>query len=65
LLLGGLYVGMQWLGWSAALSIITFGLIVIVVMCGVRLWYARNLRDHPTVMAHLLRLAREHETYPQ
>jgi MFS family permease len=65
LLLGGLYVGMQWLGWSAALSIISFGLIVIVVMSGVRLWYARNLRDHPTVMAHLLRLAREHETYPQ
>jgi MFS family permease len=64
LLLGGLYVGMQWLGWSAALSIISFGLIVIVVMASVRLWYARNLRDHPAIMTLLLRQAREHETYP-
>ena len=64
LLLGGLYVGMQWLGWSAALSIISFGLIVVVVMTAVRLWYARNLRQHPQVMAHLLQQAREHETHP-
>ena len=64
LLLGGLYVGMQWLGWSAALSIISFGLIVIVVMLVVRRWYARNLRQHPQIMAHLLQQAREHETHP-
>ena len=64
LLLGGLYVGMQWLGWSAALSIISFGLIVIAVMLAVRLWYARNLRQHPQLMAHLLLQAREHETHP-
>ena len=64
LLLGGLYVGMQWLGWSAALSIISFGLIVVVVMTAVRLWYARNLRQHPQIMAHLLQQAREHETHP-
>ncbi len=63
LLLGGLYVGMQWLGWSAAVSIISFGLIVIVVMLGVRLWYARNLREHPQIMAHLLSQAREHDTH--
>ena len=64
LLLGGLYVGMQWLGWSAAASIISFGLLVIVVMLGVRLWYARNLRQHPKIMAHLLQQAREHEIHP-
>ncbi len=63
LLLGGLYVGMQWLGWSAAVSIISFGLLVIVVMLLVRAWYARNLREHPQIMAHLLRQAREHETH--
>ena len=64
LLLGGLYVGMQGLGMSAIASIIIFGLIVIVVMLGVRAWYERNLRQHPKVMAHLLRLARESEADP-
>ena len=63
LLLGGLYVGMQGLGWSAAAAITTFGLIVIAVMLAVRTWYARNMRQHPQIMAHLLNQAREHDTH--
>ena len=63
LLLGGLYVGMQGLGWSAAVAITTFGLIVIAVMVAVRTWYARNMRQHPQIMAHLLNQAREHDTH--
>ena len=39
------------------------GLIVIAVMLAVRTWYARNMRQHPQIMAHLLNQAREHDTH--
>ncbi len=59
LLLGGVYVLMLWLGLSAIATIISFGALIMLVMAAVQYWYGRNLRQHPQIMAHLLRQARE------
>ena len=59
LVLGGLYVGMEWGGLSSMTAIIIFGVAVVAVMLYIARWYARNMRLHTAEMQTLLALARD------
>ena len=59
LLLGALYVGMEWGGLNSITAIIIFGVAVVAVMLYIARWYARNMRLHTAEMQTLLALARD------
>ena len=59
LVLGGLYVGMEWGGLNSITAIIIFGMAVVAVMLYIARWYARNMRLHTAEMQTLLALARD------
>ena len=59
LVLGGLYVGMEWGGLNSITAIIIFGVAVVAVMLYIARWYARNMRLHTAEMQTLLALARD------
>ena len=59
LVLGGLYVGMEWGGLNSITAIIIFGVAVVSVMLYIARWYARNMRLHTAEMQTLLALARD------
>ena len=58
LALGGLYAGATGIGLSAFQSITAFGLTVAGFMVLVKLWHARNLRDHAQEVGQLMAIAR-------
>lgn len=59
LAMGAAYVAMLYLQLSPITTIMLFGAVIVLAMVLIRLWYHRNLRQHPAVMQLLLRQAQE------